>query len=102
MTTGTPQRSVLLIGASQRILDDSVAGLRDLGYTAQATSDQRLLQRHHQPVRCRPHRPSRSRWSSGASIIPPGPKSDSLVLLDDRLASGDHTIPVPGHIPPRP
>jgi hypothetical protein len=39
MTTGTAQRSVLLIGASQRILDDSVAGLRDLGYTAQATSD---------------------------------------------------------------
>jgi hypothetical protein len=39
MTTGTPQRSVLLIGAGQRILDDSVAALCDLGYTAQATSD---------------------------------------------------------------
>jgi hypothetical protein len=34
------------------------------------------------------------------SIIPPDPKSDSLVLLEDRLASGDHSIPVPGHIPP--
>jgi hypothetical protein len=37
------------------------------------------------------------------SIIPPDPESDSLVLLDDRLAGGDHTIPVPGHVfePPR-
>jgi hypothetical protein len=34
------------------------------------------------------------------SLIPPDPKSDSLVLLDDRLASGDHAIPVPGHVPP--
>jgi hypothetical protein len=33
-------------------------------------------------------------------VIPPDPKSDSLVLLDDRLVSGDHTIPVPRHIPP--
>jgi hypothetical protein len=39
MTTDTPQRSVLLIGASQRILDEAVAALCDLGYTAQATSD---------------------------------------------------------------
>ncbi len=39
MTTGIPQRSVLLIGASQRILDESVAALRDLGYTAQVTSE---------------------------------------------------------------
>jgi hypothetical protein len=39
MATRIPQRSVLLIGASQRILDDSVAALRDLGYAAQATSD---------------------------------------------------------------
>jgi hypothetical protein len=28
-----------VIGASQRILDDTVAALRDLGYTAQATND---------------------------------------------------------------
>jgi hypothetical protein len=37
------------------------------------------------------------------SIIPPDPKSDSLVLLDDRLASGHHTISVPDHVflPPR-
>lgn len=39
MTTGTIQRSVLLIGRSQFVLDDSVAALRDLGYTAQATTD---------------------------------------------------------------
>jgi hypothetical protein len=35
------------------------------------------------------------------SIIPPDPASDSLVLLDGRLASGHHAIPVPGHIPPQ-
>jgi hypothetical protein len=35
------------------------------------------------------------------STVPPDPKSDSLVLLDDRLAAGDHTIPVPIHIPPK-
>jgi len=32
------------------------------------------------------------------SIIPPDPKSDSLVLLDGRLARGRHTIPVPDHV----
>lgn len=32
------------------------------------------------------------------SIVPPDPMSDSLVLLDGRLTSGDHTIPVPGHV----
>lgn len=32
------------------------------------------------------------------SVVPPDPKSDSLVLLDDRLASDDHTIPVPDHV----
>jgi hypothetical protein len=35
----TPQRSVLLIGKSQRVLDDAVAGLRDLGYKADGTND---------------------------------------------------------------
>jgi len=34
------------------------------------------------------------------SFVPPDPKSDSLVLVDDRLAGGDHTFPVPDHIPP--
>ena len=32
------------------------------------------------------------------SIIPPDPKSDWLVLLDSRLASGHYTIPVPDHV----
>jgi len=39
MTTSNPQRSVLVLGASQRVLDEAVAILRDLGYTAQGTSD---------------------------------------------------------------
>jgi hypothetical protein len=39
VTIGIPQRSVLVVGASQRVLDDTVAALRDLGYTAQATND---------------------------------------------------------------
>jgi len=39
MTTGNPRRSVLVIGASQRVLDDCVAALRDLGYAAKGTND---------------------------------------------------------------
>ena len=39
MTTGTPQRNVLLIGKSQRVLDDTAAALRDLGHAAQATNE---------------------------------------------------------------
>ena len=39
MTTDNRQRSVLLIGKSQLVLDDAVAGLRDLGYKAEATND---------------------------------------------------------------
>ena len=39
MTTDNAQRSVLLIGKSQLVLDESVAGLRDLGYKALATND---------------------------------------------------------------
>ncbi len=33
--------------------------------------------------------------------MPPDPKSDSLLLLDDALAGGDHAIPVPDHVPPK-
>jgi hypothetical protein len=33
------------------------------------------------------------------SLVPPDPRSDSLLLLDDRLAAGDHAITVPEHIP---
>jgi hypothetical protein len=39
MPTVKPERSVLLIGKSQLVLDDSVAGLRDRGYKAEATND---------------------------------------------------------------
>src|SRR5918995_2963037 len=39
MPTDNAQRSVLLIGKSQLVLDESVAGLRDLGYKAEATND---------------------------------------------------------------
>lgn len=35
------------------------------------------------------------------SFVPPDPKSDSLVLLDDHLAGGDHEIRVPDHVPRR-
>ena len=174
MTTGIPQPSVLLLGASQRVLDDCVAALRELGYTAQATNDffsdipgrfditridlvsmgsqvppdrkaelkeqigamnpraividslagipglvasqvkQALTASHQDPARAPAYRPGDRSirlplrdpaavkvtvwWRT--SLIPPDPKSDSLILLDDRLPSGDHTIPVPGHIPP--
>jgi hypothetical protein len=39
MTTDNAQRSVLLISKSRLVLDESVAGLRDLGYKAEATND---------------------------------------------------------------
>jgi hypothetical protein len=177
MTTGNPQRSVLLIGASQRILNEAVAALRDLGYTAQATNDffgditgrfdvtridlislggqvppdrkAELKQQigainpkvmvlnslagipgliasqvqeaftadyqdpAHAPAYTPGDRSIRLTLADPAavkvtawwrtSIIPPDPKSDSLVLLDDRLPGGHHTIPVPDHVflPPR-
>ena len=39
MTTFNPRRNVLLIGKSRLVLDESVAGLRDLGYEAEGTND---------------------------------------------------------------
>ena len=33
------------------------------------------------------------------SFVPPDPKSDSLLLLDEKLAGGDQAIPVPDHVP---
>ena len=35
----------------------------------------------------------------GTSFVPPDPRSDSLVLLDDRLAPGEHSVRIPDHIP---
>src|SRR5215469_6991068 len=169
-----PQRSVLLLGASDRILGECVAALHDLGYAAQGTSDffgdltarfdvtkidlvslgglvpperkaelkeqigainprvifidalagipgliasqvrQAFTTDHQDPARAPSYMPAdrsilltladpaavRVTLFWRTALIPPDPKSDSLVLLDDRLASGDHAIPVPGHIPP--
>src|SRR4029453_14183057 len=39
MTAENARRRVLLIGKSRLVLDESVAGLRDLGYKAEATND---------------------------------------------------------------
>jgi hypothetical protein len=174
MTTDNPQRSVLLIGKSQLVLDDALAGLRDLGYKAEATNDftditrrfdvkridlvvfggqvppdrkaqlreeiaainpqvifvqglagipgliinqiQGAFTAHHQDATRAPTYTPDDRsirlslaepadvkvtvwWQT--SFVPPDPKSDSLPLLDERLASGDHTVPVPDHIPPQ-
>jgi hypothetical protein len=174
VTTDKPQRSVLLIGKSQLVLDESVAGLRDLGYKAEATNDftditgrfdvkeidlvvfggqvppdrkaelreeigasnprvsfvqglagipgliinqvQGAFTANHQdPTRAPTYTPDDRSirltlaepadvkvtvwWQT--SFVPPDPKSDSLLLLDDRLADGDHAIPVPEHVPPK-
>lgn len=172
MTTGKPQRGVLVMGRSQRVLDEAVAGLHELGYAAQATNDfstditgrfdlteidlvlfgtqvppdreaelkeaigainphviiveglggipdliinqvQAAFSREHQELARAPTYTPDNRsiqltlsdpaevkvtvfWRT--SIVPPDPKSDSLVLLEDRLPSGDHTIPVPDHV----
>ncbi len=172
MTIDNPQRSVLVIGKSQRVLDEAIAGLRDLGYNGQATNDfsdiaprfdvQKVdlvvfggqvppdrkaelreeigainpqiifvqglagipgliinqiqgafAAQHQDPARAPIYRvgdhsirlnlaePADVKitlwW--GTSFVPPDPKSDSLVLLDDELAEGEQAIPVPDHIP---
>jgi hypothetical protein len=174
MTTDNAQRSVLLIGKSQLVLNDAVAGLRDLGYKAEATNDfaditgrfdarklelivfggqvppdrrselteeigainpqvtfvqglagipgliinqvQGAFASHHQdptgaPAYAPGERSIRLTLASPANVkvtawwqtpsVPPDPKSDSLVLLDDRLAGGHHTVPLPDHVPPK-
>ena len=173
MTTETPQRSVLLFGGSQHILDECVAVLHDLGYTAQGTNDfftditsrfdvagidlvslgalvpnDRKAELREQIAAINPRaividglagipgliasqvqegftvgqqRPGQAPAYSPAdrsvrltlaepaavkvtawwrtAVIPPEPKSDSLVIFDGRLPGGDHAIPVPSHIP---
>jgi hypothetical protein len=174
MTTDNTQRSALLIGKSQLVLDHAVAGLRDLGYKAEATNDfnditgrfdarkidlvvfggqvppdrktelteeigainprvifvqglagipglivnqvQGAFRAEHQdPSRGPTYTPDERSirltlpdpadvnvtvwWQT--SFVPPDPTSDSLVLVDDRLAGGDHTVPVPDHVPPK-
>jgi len=172
LTTEQPKRSVLVIGRSQLVLDDTVAELDRLGYQAQSTNDfsavtdrfdpkeidlvvfggQVPLDRkaelreeiatinpqvlfvqglagipglivnqiqgafateHQNPTQpptytlegrtirltlAEPHDVNATVWWT-TSTVPPDPKSDSLVLLDDRVAPGDHTIPVPDRIP---
>jgi hypothetical protein len=172
MTIGSPQRSVLVVGKSQLVLHGTVAALRGLGYTAQATNDffsditgqfdvteidlvvlgtqvpperQAELKEeigavnprvifveglagipgliinqvqgafaadHKDPAHAPTYTPNdrliRLTLVDPADVkvaiwwrtpsVPPDLKSDSLVLLDDRLTGGDHTIPVPEHI----
>jgi hypothetical protein len=174
MTTDNTDRSVLILGRSQLVIDDAIAGLRDLGYTAQATNDfaditgrydvehidmvvfggqvppsreaelkqqirtikpqsifvqglagipgliVNLVQgaftaEHRDPTHAPTYTPDErtirltlaeprdvkvTLWWTTA-MVPPDPKSDSLVVLDDRVAAGDHTIPIPDHIPPK-
>jgi hypothetical protein len=174
MTADSPQRSVLLIGKSQLVLDESVAGLCELGYEAEGTNDFTDITRRFdvQEIdlvvfggQVPPDRKAELREEIGAlnprvifvqglagipgliinqvrgaltvdqqqatrpptyrpddrsirvtlseptdvkvtawwqtAFVPPDPKSDSLLLLDDELASGDHAIPVPDHVPPK-
>ena len=174
MTSDNAQRSVLLMGKSQLVLDQAVAGLRDLGYQAEATNDfadiagpfdarkldlivfggqvppdrkaelteeiaainphvifvqglagipgliinqvqGAFASDHQDPTRAPAYRPQERSirltlarpaavkvtiwWQT--SFVPPDPKSDSLLLLDDRLTGGDHAIPLPDHVPPK-
>lgn len=174
MTTSNPPRRVLLLGASRRVLDECVAALRDLGYTAQGTSDfftdipgrfdvsridlvslgglvpaerkaevkaqigainpgvifidalagipgliasqvrQAFTPGLQDPARAPAYVPGdrsiRLTLAGPAALrvtlwwrtelIPPDPRSDSLVLLDGELPGGDHGVPVPEGIPP--
>ena len=174
MVTTSPQRSVLLIGKSQLVLDDAVAGLCDLGHNAEATNDfadvtarfdmnaidlvvfggqvppDRKAELREQISAINPraifvqglagipglivnqvegalashdHDPSGAPtftpetrsiqvtltgpaevkvsiwWQT--SLVPPDPKSDSLLLLNDHLPAGDHAISVPISFRPR-
>jgi hypothetical protein len=174
MATNNPRRSVLLIGKSQLVLDDAVAGLRDLGHEAEATNDfadvtarlamtevdlvvlggqvppDRKAELREESSAINPRAifvqgpagipglivnqvegafASRDHDPSGAptftpetrsievtlagpadvkvtvwwqtSFVPPDPKRDSLLLLDDRLPAGDHALPVPDLVPPK-
>jgi hypothetical protein len=162
---------VLVIGRSQRVIDDAVAGLRELGYTAKSTNDLSNITGRFDfteidvivlGTQVSPDRKSELKAEIGAinprvifvdglggipgviinqvqgvfaadqeapdraptytadsrsirltladpahvkvtvfwrtSIVPPDPKSDSLVLVDDRLGAGDHAIPVPARV----
>jgi EmrB/QacA subfamily drug resistance transporter len=168
----TSQHSVLVLGRSQRVLDDTTAALRELGYRADATNvftdvvdrfdlkatdlvvfggqvpPERKAELRAEIAAANPHvffveglagipglivNQVRGAFAArtqepagtvaylpdersirvtlpdqanvnvtawwGTSFVPPDPKSDSLLLLSDRLASGDHTVPVPDLVP---
>jgi hypothetical protein len=174
MTPDNTQRSALLLGKSQLVLDHAVAGLRDLGYRAEATNDFTditgrfdakridlvvfggqvppdrktelteeigainphvifvqglagipglIVNQVHGAFRAEQQDPTRAPtympeersirltlpdpadvhvtvwWQT--AFVPPDPRSDSLVLVDDRLAGGDQIVPVPDHVPAR-
>lgn len=174
MTNDTVQQSVLLIGKSQLVLDDAVAGLRALGHKADATDDftdvtgrfdartidlivlggqvpperkaelkdelaainpqiifvqglagipglivnqvQGAFTPHEQdpagaPTYTPADRSIRLTLTEPATVkvtawwqtsfVPPHPKSDSLLLLEDRLAAGEHAVSVPDLVPPK-
>jgi hypothetical protein len=172
MATDNAQHRVLLIGKSQLVLNESVAGLSELGYNAEATNDfaditgrfdvreidlvvfggqvppsrkaelreeigainpgvifvqglagipgliinqvrGAFTANQRDPRRAPTYRPGDrsirltllgpadvkvSLWWQTA-FVPPDPKSDSLLLLDDELSGGDHAIPVPDQVP---
>ena len=174
MTTDKADRSVLVLGRSRLVIDDAVVGLRDLGYTAEATNDfaditgrydvehidvvvlggrvppereaelkQEIREINPQvsfvnslagipglivnqvkgafstepqdPTEAPTYTPDERTirltlaephdvkvtlfWTT--AMVPPDPKSDSLLLLEHRVAAGDHTIPIPDHVPPK-
>ena len=174
MDTDNAQRSVLLIGKSQLVLDESVIGLRELGYKAEGTNDftditdrfevneidlvvfggqvppdrkAELREEigaikpglifvqglagipglivnqvqgaftaiHQDPSRAPTYTPDDHSirvtlanptdvkvivwWQT--AFVPPDPKSDSLLLFDDKLAGGDYAIRIPDHVPPK-
>jgi hypothetical protein len=45
-----------------------------------------------------PHAVTVTAWWQ-TSFIPPDPRSDSLVVLENRLSAGDHSIPLPEVVP---
>jgi hypothetical protein len=173
MTTDDTQRGVLIFGKSQLILDETVAGLRELKFRAAGTSDffsditgrfdingtglvvfgsqvppyrkaeiraeiaavnpqvifvdsligipgviiaqvRAVFSTGRQdpgraPSCTRDPRSIRLTLADAAQVkvaawwrtgyAGPDPRSDSLLLLDDRLAAGDHVVPIPDQVP---
>jgi hypothetical protein len=174
MTIDTVQKSVLLIGKSRFVLDETVAALQAIGYAADATNDftditerfeigavdlvvfggqvpadrkAELIEEissikpsvifvdglsgipglvvnqvrgafraatqepiseavpmsgpEGRTIRLRLAGPTDVKVTAwwGTSFVPPDPKSDSLLLLEDRLAAGETFVPIPALVP---